>query len=64
MAEEHTYPSSYPPGSHWAVTEAWRILDTLPPGALSDEIRVFLAGMITGTLIRFREEILHGQNLC
>jgi hypothetical protein len=53
MAEqEHTYPSDYPPGTHWATDEAWHILDILTPGVLSDDVRAFLAGAIAGTLMR------------
>ena len=50
--QEHTYPSDYPPGTHWTTDEAWHILDTLKPGVLSDDVRYFLAGAIAGTLMR------------
>lgn len=56
--ETHTYPSKYPPGSHWAVTEAWSILDVLPPGTLDQEQRALIAGMIAGTLVRIASESL------
>jgi hypothetical protein len=49
---EHTYPSDYPPGTHWATDEAWHVLDILTPGVLSDDVRAFLAGAIAGTLLR------------
>lgn len=60
---QHTYPPLYPPGSHWAITEAWGILDLLRPGVLTDEVREVLAGAITGTLLRLAQEghILHGR---
>lgn len=51
---EHTYPPDYKPGTHWAITEAWRILDQVKPGVLSDDVRMFLAGAIAGTLVRLR----------
>jgi hypothetical protein len=49
---EHTYPFAYRPGSHWAITEAWAILDLLHPGVLSENVRALLAGAIAGTLER------------
>lgn len=50
--QEHTYPSAYGRGQHWALDEAWAILDTLTPGAIPAETRFLLSGMITGTLMR------------
>lgn len=52
----HTYPSHYKPGTHWATDEAWRILDTLPVGALASAQRAYVAGLIAGTLMRVRSE--------
>ena len=49
---EYTYPSDYPPGTHWATDEAWHVLDILKPGVLTDDVRCFLAGAIAGTLMR------------
>ena len=49
---EHTYPPDYPPGTTWAITEAWRILDAVRPGVIDHETRAFLAGCIAGTLGR------------
>jgi hypothetical protein len=46
------YPSAYTPGAHWALDEAWNIVDTLPEGVLSNEQRVWLAGVITGALLK------------
>jgi len=57
--DEHTYPSNYTPGTHWATDEAWKILDTLRPGALDAAARAFLAGMIVGTLMRIRADDIH-----
>jgi len=54
----HTYPKGWEPGQHWAVTEAWAILDTLAPGALESDVRAIMAGMIIGTRLR-----LTGQTL-
>lgn len=48
----HTYPSNYPPGTTWAITEAWGILDLVRPGVIDHETRAFLAGCIAGTLER------------
>ena len=53
---KHTYPSRYPPGVHWATDEAWRILDAVKPGLVSDDVRAFLCGMIAGTLQRVAKE--------
>lgn len=55
-APQHRYPPAYPPGTSWALDEAWRILDTFRPGALDDDTRDLLAGMITGTLWRLARE--------
>jgi hypothetical protein len=54
MTDKHTYPSDYPPGTHWAVDAAWEILDRLKPGLLDLETRSLLAGMIAGRLVRER----------
>lgn len=53
---KHEYPSSYPPGCHWAITEAWRILDSLPVNTLDISQRSFLAGMISGALMKAKGE--------
>ena len=58
---QHTYPSNYPPGTHWATDEAWAILDTLKPGVISDDVRFFLAGSIAGTLMRIRRDAMRGS---
>jgi hypothetical protein len=52
----HTYPSKYPPGAHWAVDEAWKILDRLPPKRLTLIERAYLAGLIAGTLDRIKDK--------
>jgi hypothetical protein len=49
---KHTYPSQHPEGLHWATDEAWQILDMLKPGAIPDDIRFLLAGLIAGKLMR------------
>ena len=49
-AMEHTYPSNYRPGTHWATDAAWEILDTVKPGVIPDDVRAFLAGQIAGRL--------------
>lgn len=51
---KHTYPKGYEPGKTWFLTEAWDILDVLTPGALSDEARALVAGMIGGRLVKER----------
>ena len=56
MPEEHSYPSAYQKGQHWAFDEAWALLDALRPGVLDATVRCMLAGMIAGTLVR-----LHGS---
>ncbi len=58
---KHTYPSLYPPGTYWAVDEAWRILDELKPGVLSPDVRAYLAGAIAGLLMKERGECENGE---
>lgn len=54
---KHEYPSSYKPGQGvWFVDEAWRVLDSLPPGVLSVERRAYLAGLIGGALVKAVQE--------
>ena len=48
------YPSRYPPGLHWALDEAWSILDALPPETLSLQTRSYLAGAIWGALTKLQ----------
>lgn len=48
----HRYPSGFIPGSHWAIDEAWQILDTFTPGAIADDHRFLLGGFIAGALMR------------
>lgn len=56
MSEPHTYPSDYRPGTHWALDEAWGILDRIKPGVIPDDIRAFLAGAIAGVLMKRTKE--------
>lgn len=56
-----SYPSRYTPGTHWSTDEAWRILDTLKEGAISNEIRCFLAGMIAGALAKERTDAVNAR---
>ena len=58
---EHTYPSQFPTGSHWAITEAWAILDLLAPDVLSEAQRALLAGAIAGTLMRVVDHARQGR---
>lgn len=58
----HTYPSRYPPGTNWAVDEAWAILDILRPGVLTLEHRALLAGLIAGTLVRVVADVRLGRD--
>lgn len=53
---KHPYPPKYRPGSHWAIDEAWRILDRLPVGMLPDDWRFLIAGMIAGAVMKARDE--------
>jgi hypothetical protein len=53
---QHTYPSRYAPGQHWAMDEAWAILDAFTPGLLPDDVRILLAGMIFRTLMRLARD--------
>lgn len=60
MSAQHTYPPLYRPGESWAMDEAWGILDTLTPGAIPEDLRTLLAGMIWGVLLRLaRDGRLH-----
>ena len=56
MTDSHEYPSDYGPGAHWATDAAWEILDSVTPGALSADVRAFLAGQIAGRLMKERQE--------
>lgn len=58
MTDQHTYPSNYPIGVHWAIDAAWEILDILSPGTINPDVRALLAGMIAGRLIRERRDVL------
>jgi len=49
------YPSRYPPGMNADLDEAWAILDTIKDGVIPDDVRAFLAGQITGLLLRKRQ---------
>jgi hypothetical protein len=53
---DHNYPSRYPPGTHWATDEAWRILDYLPANAMNEDHRALLGGMIAGALMRIKPD--------
>jgi len=53
---QHTYPPIYRAGESWAADEAWAILDTLTPGAIPEDIRTLLAGMIWGAFIRLARD--------
>ncbi len=53
---KHNYPENYPPGSHWAVTRAWAILDTLSPGILDPDVRDVLCDLITAALIQTKHD--------
>lgn len=58
MTDQHTYPSNYPPGTHWAIDAAWEILDVFKPGAINPDNRALLAGMIAGRLVKERRDVL------
>lgn len=60
--QHHTYPSNYPPGTHWAVDAGWEILDIVKPGVIQDDVRFMLAGMIAGRLMRERDETIIKSN--
>lgn len=48
----HHYPTDHRPGSHWATTEGWGVLDCIKPGAIPDDVRMYLCGAIAGLLIK------------
>ena len=58
--QQHKYPSNYRPGVHWSTDAAWEIMDTLKPGALSDDERFLIAGMIAGMLMRIAAQTRRG----
>src|SRR5262249_22249254 len=51
---KHTYPPDYAPGTgakaSWATDAAWRVLDRLPPDAMTVAHRWLLAGILTAEL--------------
>lgn len=48
---EHSYPSNYPPDHpRWSIRLAWAILDRIRPGAMEQDHRSFLSGMIAGAI--------------
>lgn len=53
---KHNYPSLYPPEAHWSLAEAWKILDSVKPGVISDDIRAFLVGQIAGLLVTLKSD--------
>lgn len=53
---KHEYPSRYKPGTHWSTDAAWELLDKFAPGAIENDHRFLLAGMIAGALMRVRTE--------
>jgi hypothetical protein len=50
------YAATRLPESHWSTAEAWAILDMLPPDAIKDELRLFLAGVIAGRLQTYAKD--------
>jgi hypothetical protein len=52
VSGRHPYPSAYGPGTHWAIDEAWAILDRLPSGLLPDDQRFLMAGQIAGAIMK------------
>lgn len=51
------YPSNYGPGKNWALDEAWSILDSIKDGIIPDDVRSFLAGSITATILRHANKV-------
>jgi hypothetical protein len=47
---EHTYPSEHGPDSSPAAAAAWKLLDQLPPGALTEAQRFMLGGNLAVAL--------------
>lgn len=53
----HEYPDRYvPQGKDSDLDRAWGILDSINPGVIPIDVRSFLAGQITGLLMRTRAE--------
>lgn len=38
----------------WQLNVAWEIMDSIKPGILTDDVRAFLAGQITGALMKYK----------
>jgi hypothetical protein len=57
FSDHHTYPERAQPGASAAITLAWTILDTLPPGTLTQSDRELIGGLIAGNLQSLMDEI-------
>jgi len=57
FSDHHTYPERAQPGASAAITLTWTILDTLPPGTLTQSDRELLGGLIAGNLQNLMDEI-------
>lgn len=53
---EHTYPSQYPRGVHWATDVGWEVLDRLKPGIITEEVRAYLCGSIAAVAMKYAAE--------
>lgn len=53
---EHTYPSRYPKGVHWATDAGWDIMDHFKPGIIPDDVRMLLAGYISGLVMKLEKD--------
>ena len=56
MSDRTDYPPAYRPGIHWATDQAWEILDCLKEGAIPQETRFVLAGIIVSALMQAAEK--------
>lgn len=52
---QHTYPSDYPRGKHWALDVAWDGLDLIRPGLIADDVRNLLAGYFFAAILTAAE---------
>jgi hypothetical protein len=53
---QHTYPSEYPRGKHWALDVAWSGLDLIRPGLIPEDVRALLAGYFFAALTTAAEQ--------
>jgi len=60
---KHTYPSNYPPDHRmWEVRLSWAIMDQIKPGAIREETRFYIAGLLAGAMSELAKVLAEGGN--